>query len=223
MMPQRPPPDRRSCWSARSPATLLIWSSIQSVHFGPAAVPSAMQSPSRAASRGDIRVKLHQPSVRARLVSVVCSLGRACIVSIEPLDRGGAAGRGVEGVGRVVVAVADRGLGVCSIIASLGGCLSPSWPQVVGGEPGLDHRLGGAGRGHVRRAGDLPVAGPAGPRRRTRPGEFTETGPSPESARRCRRCGPPRSRAAGRGTVARRRRAGRTRREPAGRRRAGPP
>ena len=44
------------------PRTLLISSSTHLVHLGPAALPSATQSPSRTASRGDIRVKLHQPT-----------------------------------------------------------------------------------------------------------------------------------------------------------------
>ncbi len=51
------------CWSLAAvlPRTLVISSSTHGVHFGPAAVPSLMHSPSRTASRAEIRVKLHQP------------------------------------------------------------------------------------------------------------------------------------------------------------------
>lgn len=62
-----------ACWSDTLPRTLLISVSTHLVQVGPAALPSAMQSPSRTASRGDMRVKLHQPSypdTLPRLVSV---------------------------------------------------------------------------------------------------------------------------------------------------------
>ena len=124
------------------------------VHFGPAAVPSAMQSPEAGGVAGG-----EPGTAPAAVVGGDAAVGQLAHRD-QPLDRVGA-GRAVsvELVGSGVVAVPDdqgerrRSLAVARRLPGLGGAA-----QVVGDDPGLDHRGGGAGLVHVRRADDLAGA-----------------------------------------------------------------
>ena len=134
-----------------APRTSRISLSSHLVHLGPAARPSAMQLPSRAVSRGDSGVRLQPPSAATLLsVSLQIEISRLIEAARPTLV--------VELLGPGVVAVPDDpgGVGELRVARGLPGVGGAA--QVVGDDPGLDQRGGGAGLAHVLRADDLAGA-----------------------------------------------------------------
>src|SRR2546430_17503961 len=83
MMPQRPPCRVTLIWSATPPLTWVIVSRSHGVHFGPAAVPFATQSPYLTASCGLIWVFAHQYGKILVWVSPHIEIIR-CLTGLEP-------------------------------------------------------------------------------------------------------------------------------------------